>query len=53
MKSKIIRKIDELGRVVIPKEILTNLSLQKGDDISITAENGAIILSKVGCEKAD
>lgn len=42
----IIRKIDELGRVVIPKEIRRSISLREGDNLEILVENDFILLKK-------
>ncbi len=43
----IVRKIDELGRVVIPKEIRKGLRIREGDPLEIyTEKNGEIILKK-------
>lgn len=43
----IVRKIDDLGRVVIPKEIRKNLRIREGDSLEIYIENnGDIILKK-------
>jgi len=41
-----IRKIDELGRVVIPIEIRKALGINNKDSLEIQIENNAIILSK-------
>ena len=47
MEIKIIRKIDELGRVVIPKEIRRTLRIREGDPLEIfTDREGEIILKK-------
>jgi len=47
MKSTgIIRKIDELGRVVIPIELRTNLGIKVKDSIEIYVDNQNIILKK-------
>ena len=47
MKSTgIIRKIDDLGRIVIPKEIRKTLSIKDGEDIEIFIEEEMIILKK-------
>ena len=42
----IIRRIDDLGRVVIPKEIRKNLRIKEGDNLEIFVENEEIILKK-------
>lgn len=47
MKVITTRKIDELGRVVLPIELRTNLDIQSGDEIDIyTDEKGTIVLHK-------
>ena len=48
----IIRKIDQLGRVVLPKELRLTLSLETGDSLSIFVnDDDEIILKKyqAGC----
>lgn len=43
----IVRKIDDLGRVVIPKEIRKNLRIREGDSLEIYIEDsGDIVLKK-------
>ena len=43
----IVRRIDELGRVVIPKEIRRTLHFREGDPLEIfTDANGGVILKK-------
>ena len=42
----IIRRIDELGRVVIPKEIRRNMKIQEGDPLEIFIEDDGIIFKK-------
>ena len=43
----IIRRIDELGRIVIPKELRGTLHIKVGDPIEIfTADDGVIALRK-------
>ncbi|MBM7582457.1 AbrB family transcriptional regulator (stage V sporulation protein T) [Caldicoprobacter guelmensis] len=43
----IVRRIDELGRVVIPKEIRRTLRIREGDPLEIyTDEEGEVILKK-------
>ena len=47
MKSTgIVRKIDDLGRIVIPKEIRNLLNIQNNDNIEIYIDNKNIILTK-------
>lgn len=47
MKSTgVIRRIDELGRVVIPKEIRRNLGIRDGENVEIYTESDSIILKK-------
>lgn len=52
MKSTgIVRKLDELGRVVIPKEIRNKLDIEEKDPIEIYLDGTSIILRKLetGC----
>lgn len=42
----IVRKIDELGRIVLPKELRKNLNINTGDDFQISLENEKIILER-------
>ena len=52
MKSiGITRKIDNLGRVVIPKELRKRLNIDEGDSVEIFVEDDKIIFSKYnpGC----
>lgn len=42
----IIRRIDDLGRVVIPKEIRKNLRIKEGDNLEIFVVNEDVILKK-------
>ena len=46
MEIKIIRKIDDLGRIVIPVDIRRYLALNAEDTIEISVKNGAVILTK-------
>ncbi|MBQ8206246.1 MAG: AbrB/MazE/SpoVT family DNA-binding domain-containing protein [Bacilli bacterium] len=46
MKTGMIRRIDELGRIVIPKEIRTNLRLNMGDIVEIFVEDNKILLKR-------
>ncbi len=42
----VIRRIDDLGRVVIPKEIRKNLRIKEGDNLEIFVQNDEVILKK-------
>lgn len=43
----VIRRIDELGRIVIPKEIRRNLRIRDGENMEIFVDNSSIILKKI------
>ena len=54
----VIRKIDELGRIVVPKEIRKKLTIANEDPVEIYVEGDKIILKKyeencLFCEKSD
>ncbi len=42
----IIRKIDELGRIVIPKEMRKKLDIDTGSALEIHIEGDAIVMKK-------
>lgn len=42
----IIRRIDDLGRIVIPKEIRRTLHLREGDPLEIYTDNQAVCFKK-------
>ena len=44
----IIRKVDELGRVVLPVEIRNRLGIDPGDGVEVFLEDDKIILRRVG-----
>jgi AbrB family transcriptional regulator, transcriptional pleiotropic regulator of transition state genes len=44
LRSGIERKIDALGRVVIPSEMRQTLGLKVGDTVDIEMQNGVIVL---------
>ncbi len=47
MKSTgVVRRIDELGRIVIPKEIRRNLGIRDGENVEIFTDSDSIILKK-------
>ena len=45
-KTGITRKIDELGRIVIPKEIRRNLNIRDGEELEIIISDDTIVLKK-------
>ena len=47
MNSGIVRKVDELGRVVIPKEMRRTLGINTGSSIEMSVgEGGEVVLKK-------
>ena len=46
----IVRRIDDLGRVVIPKEIRKTLRIREGDSLEIYTENAGEIILKTGAQ---
>jgi AbrB family transcriptional regulator, transcriptional pleiotropic regulator of transition state genes len=49
------RKVDELGRMVLPSELRRRFRIHEGDYLGIHVEDGRIILTKVetGCVFCD
>ena len=47
----IVRRIDELGRIVIPKEIRRTMHIEEGDPMEIFTDRDGIIFRKyrIGC----
>lgn len=47
MKSTgVVRRIDELGRVVVPSELRRVFKLREGDELEISVDGDRIILQK-------
>ncbi len=47
MKSTgVVRKIDELGRIVLPSELRRVFGIREGDELEISVEGERIILQK-------
>ena len=44
MQPEIIRKIDELGRLVIPKDLRKMYGFKTGDDVYFTCQDDGILL---------
>lgn len=42
----VVRRIDDLGRIVIPKEIRRSFKINEGDSLEIFVDNNGIILKK-------
>jgi AbrB family transcriptional regulator, transcriptional pleiotropic regulator of transition state genes len=47
METGIARKIDDLGRIVIPAETRRLFNIREGDHLFISVERGSIILRKM------
>lgn len=45
-KTGIIRKVDDLGRIVIPKEIRKTLKIREGDELEILVEESSKVILK-------
>lgn len=46
----IIRRIDDLGRIVIPKEIRRKMGISEGDPLELFIENNKVIFIKYNTE---
>lgn len=46
MFTGIVRRIDDLGRVVIPREVRRSMGISDGDPLEIECKDGKIILTK-------
>lgn len=42
----IVRRIDDLGRVVIPKEIRRSMNIREGDPLEIYLDDGGVVFKK-------
>ncbi len=47
MDSGIARKIDDLGRIVIPAETRRLFNIREGDHLFISVEGGSIVIKKM------
>ena len=52
-ETGIIRRVDDLGRVVIPKEIRRNLGIYEGDPLEIFLHEDCICLRKYSTDKLE
>ena len=46
-RTGVARKVDQLGRVVLPAEVRRHFDISPGDLIEIAVESDAILLTKV------
>lgn len=46
MESGIVRRVDDLGRIVIPKEIRRQMGIKESDPIEIIPKGDSIVLKK-------
>jgi transcriptional pleiotropic regulator of transition state genes len=46
-RTGVARKMDQLGRVVLPAEVRRRFGIQPGDMIEIAVDSDAILLTKV------
>ena len=49
----IVRRIDDLGRIVIPKEIRRNMGLREGEAMELFLENDCVCLKKYSPSEED
>lgn len=51
----VVRRVDDLGRVVIPKEMRTTLGIESGDPVEFYVDGDKVLVSKyiVGCRVCD
>lgn len=47
----VVRRVDDLGRIVIPKEIRRNLRIRDGESLEIFVDNNDIVLKKFSIMK--
>lgn len=43
---KVLRKVDESGRIVIPIDVRKQLEINEGETLEISIENNKIVLEK-------
>ncbi len=47
MDTGMVRKIDDLGRIVVPAETRRLFNIHEGDQLTISVENDTIVLRKL------
>lgn len=50
MKTGIVRRVDDLGRIVIPKEIRRALSIKEGTPMEMSVSANTLVLEKYHCD---
>lgn len=51
MQAVVTRKIDELGRIILPADLRNNLNLEAGDEMDIFADKAGNIILKKSMER--
>ena len=46
MRTGIVRRIDDIGRIVIPREVRRTMNIKEGDPLEISIEDDKICLEK-------
>lgn len=44
-----VRRVDDLGRIIIPKEIRRNISIREGDPLEIFMAEDGVLFKKYDC----
>ena len=52
-ETGIVRRVDDLGRVVIPKEIRQNLGIREGDPLEIFLHEDCVCFRKYSTDKLE
>lgn len=47
MNTGMVRKIDDLGRIVVPAETRRLFNIREGDELAISVDSGAIVIRKL------
>ncbi|MCP3974468.1 MAG: AbrB/MazE/SpoVT family DNA-binding domain-containing protein [bacterium] len=47
LDTGMVRKIDDLGRIVVPAETRRLFNIHEGDELAISVENDAIVIRKL------
>lgn len=44
LSTGIVRRIDDVGRIVLPKEMRRELDMKENQPVEISVENGSIVI---------